>query len=104
MPRILMFAGALALLVGGCATSAETEQQAQMHDARARNAAAYENYDAAAAEKHEANRLHAKAATERANEAANGDALPAPAPAAVAPADVPQAPEPIPAPEPAPVP
>jgi hypothetical protein len=103
MPRILMCAGALALLVGGCATSAETEQQARLHDVRARNAAAYENYDVAAAEKHEADRLHAKAAAERANAASNGDVVPAPAP--VAPVEVPPPPpEPIPAPEPAPVP
>ncbi|HEY2745093.1 MAG TPA: hypothetical protein VGL86_10740 [Polyangia bacterium] len=100
MPRILMFAGALALLAGGCATSAETEQRAQIHDARARNDAAYENYDAAAAEKREADRLHAKAAAERANEAANGEVAPAPVPA---PVDVPP-PAPVPPPPPAPIP
>lgn len=96
MPRILMFAGALALLVGGCATSAETERRADVHDQRARNAAAYENYDQAAAEKHEADRLHNKAAEERANEAATGEAVPPPPP----PAEVPPAEVPPPAPVP----
>ncbi|HXU68956.1 MAG TPA: hypothetical protein VN947_06480 [Polyangia bacterium] len=98
MPRILMFAGALALLVGGCATSAETERRAETHDQRARNAAAYENYDQAAAEKHEADRLHAKAAEERANEAASGEAVPEPLPPP--PAEVPPAEVPPPAPVP----
>ena len=101
MPRILMFAGAFALLATGCATSAETEHRANVHDARARADAAYENYDAAAAEKREADRLHAKAAAERANEAANGEAVPAPE---TTPApDVPP-PAPVPPPPPAPVP
>jgi len=98
MPRILMFAGALALLVGGCATSAETERRAETHDQRARNAASYENYDHAAAEKHEADRLHAKAAEERANEAASGEAVSEPV--APTPADVPPAEVPPPAPVP----
>ena len=62
MSRSLMFAGALALLVGGCASSAETERRAEIHDTRARQAAAYENYDRAAQEKHEGDRLHSKAA------------------------------------------
>lgn len=94
MSRSLMFAGALALLFGGCASSAETERRAEIHDARARNAAAYENYDQAAAEKHEANRLHAKAARERANEGADGDVVAPPPP----PADVPPPPPPEPLP------
>ena len=98
MSRILMFAGAMALMVGGCATSAETERRAEVHDQRARNAAAYENYDQAAAEKHEANRLHEKAAAERANEGSDGDVVPVPA-EPVAPPVVE-----VPAPPPAPVP
>jgi hypothetical protein len=90
-----MFAGALALLVGGCASSAETERRAESHDTRARQAAAYENYDQAAQEKHEADRLHAKAAQQRANEAADGEVVtpPPPPPAEYPP---PPPPEPIP--------
>ena len=86
MSKSLMFAGALALLVGGCASSAETERRAETHDARARQAAAYENYDQAAQEKHEADRLRAKAASERANEEVNGEV---PAPPAPPPPEVP---------------
>lgn len=93
MSRSLMFAGALALLVGGCASSAETERRAETHDARARQAAAYEDYDQAAQEKHEANKLHAKAAQQRANEAP--DEVVAPPPPA---AEVPPAPPPEPLP------
>lgn len=83
MSRVLLFAGALGLLVGGCASSHETDRQAEMHEQRAREAAAYENYDRAAMEKREAERLHAKAARERAQEATNGnmEAPPPPAPA-----------------------
>lgn len=85
MSKTLMFAGALALLVGGCASSAETERRAEIHDQNARAAAAYEDYDHAAQEKHEADRLHAKAAYERSDE--NGGAVdpvapPPPAPPA----------------------
>jgi hypothetical protein len=89
-----MFAGALALLVGGCASSAETERRAETHDTRARQAAAYENYDQAAQEKHEADRLHAKAAQQRANEAADGEVVTPPPP----PADYPPPPPPEPLP------
>lgn len=101
MPRILMFAGALAFLAAGCATSAETEHRAEIHDARAHNDAAYENYEAAAAEKREADRLHAKAAAERANEAANGEVVPVAEPPAAS--ELPP-PAPVPPPPPAPVP
>lgn len=89
MSRSFMFAGALALFVGGCATSADTERRAQIHDSRARQAAAYEDYDHASEEKHEANRLHAKAATQRANEGTEEVvAPPPPPPAEVAPPPV----------------
>ncbi|HEX8951578.1 MAG TPA: hypothetical protein VF945_07015 [Polyangia bacterium] len=91
-----MFAGALALLVGGCASSSETERRAEVHDARARQAAAYENYDQAAEEKHEAQRLHAKAATERANEAASGEQVVPQAPPPPAEVPSPPPPEPLP--------
>lgn len=94
MSRSLLFAGALALLVGGCASSSETERRAEVHDARARQAAAYENYDQAAQEKHEAERLHAKAASQRANEEVNGEVTPPPPP----PAEVPPPPPPEPLP------
>lgn len=92
MSRSFMFAGALALIVGGCATSADTERRAAIHDSRARQAAAYEDYDHAAQEKHEANHLHAKAAVQRANEADNGDVVVPPPP----PADLPPPAEPLP--------
>jgi hypothetical protein len=75
-----MFAGALALLVGGCASSTETERRAQAHDQRARAAASYEDYDTAAQEKHEADRLHSKAAAQRAEEAGTPIANPPPPP------------------------
>lgn len=94
MSRSLLFAGALALLVGGCASSSETERRAEVHDARARQAAAYENYDQAAQEKHEAERLHAKAASQRANEEVNGEVTPPPPP----PPEVPPPPPPEPLP------
>jgi len=94
MSRSLMFAGALALLVGGCASSAETERRAEIHDTRARQAAAYENYDQAAEEKHEGDRLHAKAAQQRANEAASGEVVAPPPPPAEYPPPPP--PEPLP--------
>jgi hypothetical protein len=99
MSRSLMFAGALALIVGGCASSAETERRAEVHDAQARQAAAYQDYDHAADEKHEADRLHAKAAAQRANETGEGQvAVPPPAPPAPAavPIEPPPEPEPIP--------
>ena len=92
MSKSFMFAGALALFVGGCATSADTERRAEIHDTRARQAAAYEDYDHAAEEKHEGDRLHAKAAEQRANEAGSGEVVVPPPP----PADVPLPPEPIP--------
>ncbi len=96
MSKSLLFAGALALFVGGCASSADTERRAEVHDQRARQAAAYENYDQAAQEKREADRLHQKAAAQRADEATEGE-VPPPAPP---PSEVP----PPPPPEPAPVP
>jgi len=61
-----------------------------VHDTRARQAAAYEDYDRAAQEKHEADRLHAKAATQRANEAASGEVTTPPPP----PAELPPPPPP----------
>lgn len=94
MSRSFMFAGALALFVGGCATSADTERRAQIHDSRARQAAAYEDYDHAADEKHEGNRLHAKAATQRANEAGGNEVVVPPPPPAEMPPPLP--PEPLP--------
>jgi hypothetical protein len=82
MSKSFLFAGALALLVGGCATSAETERRAQVHDSRARQAAAYEDYDRAAEEKREALRLHAKAAQDRVNEEPSEAPAPPPPPPA----------------------
>jgi hypothetical protein len=96
MSRSLMFAGALAMFVAGCASSADTERRAQEHDARARQAAAYQDYDHAAQEKHEADRLHAKAASQRADEAASGEVTPPPP--APSPAETPEPPPPEPLP------
>jgi hypothetical protein len=96
MSRSLMFAGALVLLVGGCASSASTERSAQAHDVRARQAAAYQDYERAAMEKREADRLHAKAAAERADEAASGQTVTPPAP----PPPAPPPPEYVPPPPP----
>jgi hypothetical protein len=89
MSRSLMFAGVVALLAGGCASSSETERRAQAHDARARQAAAYEDYDHAAQEKHKADRLRAKAAEQRAHESLDEGIAPAPAPIAPSEAPVP---------------
>ena len=83
MSRSFMFASALALLVGGCASSADTERRAEAHNQRARQAAAYEDYDQAAAEKRKADRLHDKAAAERAAEGV--DDVPPPPPAELPP-------------------
>jgi len=80
MSKRFLFAGVFALLVGGCATSAETERRAQVHDQRARQAAAYEDYDRAADEKREALKLHAKAAQERSDEYSTDTSAPPPAP------------------------
>lgn len=99
MSKSFMFAGALALIVGGCASSAETERRAEIHDSRARQAAAYEDYDHAANEKREANRLHAKAAAERANEVGSDGVVAPPPPPEVAP---PPPVEPLPPPAPLP--
>jgi hypothetical protein len=96
MSRIFMFAGALALFAGGCATSADTEQRAEAHDQRARTAAAYENYDQAAAEKRKADYLHEKAAQERVNETTGAGVVPEAPP--------PTPPAPVPAPPPPPLP
>ena len=75
MSRSFMFAGALALIVGGCAFRTKPRASADSHDVRARQAHACQNYELAAAEKQEANRLHAKAAEQRAAEASDGNAV-----------------------------
>jgi hypothetical protein len=80
MTRGLLFAGAVAMILGGCASSAETERRAEFHDQQARQAASVEAYDTAAEEKHEANRLHAKAARERANETDDAEVVTPPPP------------------------
>lgn len=90
MNRGLLFAGAVALMLGGCASSGETERRAEAHDQRARAAASYEAYDTAAQEKHEADRLHAKAARQRANETGDEVVTPPPPP----PGDYPPPPPP----------
>jgi hypothetical protein len=92
MSKRFLFAGALALLVGGCATSGETERRAQVHESRARQAAAYEDYDRAADEKREALKLHAKAAEQRSDEYPNDTPPPPPPPADYVPPPPPPAP------------
>jgi hypothetical protein len=99
MSKSVLFAGALSLIVGGCASSVETERRAQAHDSRARQAAAYEDYDKAADEKHEGDRLHAKAARERVDETDGQLAVPEPP---APPPPVEYAPPPPPPPPPAP--
>ncbi len=85
MIRSLLFAGAVALAAAGCASSNKTERSAESHEQRARQAAAYGEYDRAAAEKHEADRLHEKAARERIEEDEAPAIPPAPPPAPMAP-------------------
>ena len=51
----------LAFGLAGCATSAQLEQKARIHDMRADAAASVRDYDRASLEKDEAARLHAKA-------------------------------------------
>jgi outer membrane murein-binding lipoprotein Lpp len=90
MSKSVFFAGALGLVVAGCASSGETERRAQIHEQQARQAASYEDYDRAAQEKHEAQRLHAKAANQRVDE--NYGEPVAPPPPAVPPDYVPPPP------------
>jgi hypothetical protein len=59
MRRTLLWLCALAFC--GCASAAELERDARTHDTRADAAARVRDYDRAAAEKAEAQRLHAKA-------------------------------------------
>ena len=68
MARALCFAGTVALLLVGCASSDEIERSAELHDQRARLATANQAYGLAAFEKGEAEQLHAEAARERARE------------------------------------
>lgn len=80
MSKSVLFAGALGLVIAGCASSAETERRAEIHDQRARQDASYEYYDKAAAEKREAQRLHAKAAEKRLEETGGEPVAPPPPP------------------------
>lgn len=62
MRKIVLMGVCLSLFAGfGCATSGQLEQKARIHDMRADAAASVRDYDRAADEKAEANRLHAKA-------------------------------------------
>jgi hypothetical protein len=69
----------LAVAVGtlaGCATSAQIEKEARLHDMRADAASTIRDYDVAAAEKHEAQRLHQKALKRAYKEGNSGVVIP----------------------------
>ena len=59
MRKKLLWLGVLAFT--GCASAAKIEREARVHDMRADAAAQVRDYDKAAQEKAEAQRLHAKA-------------------------------------------
>ena len=61
MLRMTLFGGILAAMLGGCATTSELEDAARAHALRADQLAAGGDYESAAREKSEADRLHAKA-------------------------------------------
>ena len=88
MRRTLLWLGALAFC--GCASAAKLERDARAHDTRADAAARVRDYDRAAAEKAEAQRLHAKA-VKRAYKEGTTDVVVIPTP----PAEVPHEPPPI---------
>ncbi|HEX8950586.1 MAG TPA: hypothetical protein VF945_02020 [Polyangia bacterium] len=70
----------------GCASSTELENQARIHTLRADAAASTRDYSVAAEEKHEAQRLHAKAVEKAYKEGRTLDVA--------VPADVPASPTP----------
>jgi len=88
MRRTLLWLGALAFC--GCASAAKIERQAKLHDMRADAAARVRDYDRAAAEKAEAQRLHAKA-VRRAYQEGTTEQVVIPTP----PGEVPHEPPPI---------
>jgi hypothetical protein len=65
MTRDFLVAGTVALVWGGCASSAELERRADLYDQHAHEATAQHAYDLAATNKDKADKLHAQAARER---------------------------------------
>jgi outer membrane murein-binding lipoprotein Lpp len=86
MRRTLLWLGALAFC--GCASAAKLERQAKEHDMRADSAARVRDYDRAAAEKAEAQHLHAKA-VKRAYKEGTTEQVVIPTPPAEVPHDAP---------------
>jgi hypothetical protein len=81
MKRTIVAVGLLALGAGACASSTELENQARIHTLRADAAASRRDYDVAAAEKHEAQKLHAKAVYKAYKEGRSDVPVPADVPA-----------------------
>ena len=93
MRKVLLGLGLFGLTMAGCATSAQIEREARLHDMRADAAARIRDYDRASAEKSEAERLHAKAVKKAVNEGnTSGVVIP------TAPTEVPHDPAPLEAP------
>lgn len=79
-----------AIAFAGCASATKVEREAKIHDMRADAAGRMRDYDRAAAEKAEAERLHAKA-VKRSYKEGTTDQVVIP----TAPAEVPHEPPPI---------
>jgi hypothetical protein len=75
MRKVLIAVAAVAL--SACASSAKIEKEARLHDMRADAAASIRDYDRAAAEKSEANKLHQKAIKRAYKEGNTGVIVPA---------------------------
>jgi hypothetical protein len=85
MRRLALALGLLAMAGSGCATSGEIERKAQRHEARADRAASMRDYQRAAKEQREAERLHQKAAAKAYEEGEPPPVTPAPSPSVVVP-------------------
>lgn len=81
MRRIILSVLCVSLLgAAGCATSAELEQKARIHDMRADAAASVRDYDRAANEKEKAAHLHEKAVKKAYKEGLSSEVALPPAP------------------------
>ena len=94
MRHVLIGLGLFAMTAGGCATSSQVEKEARRHDQRADAAAQLREYDKAAQEKAEAERLHRKAVKKAYNEEATDTVVVPSSP----PSEVPHEPPPTPPP------
>jgi hypothetical protein len=65
MTRELLIAGTVALSFGACASSADLERRAEMHQQQAHAATGQRDYAVASAEQRQADKLRVKAAHER---------------------------------------